>query len=137
MNEHHRTTSIIDDSGHRNDWFRRSLLQQQPQKHGLSEREAQRAVIDCEGNRQRTRLRIEDFAESVAMYVGWGRENDLSAWAKERIDRYLLEDGTKHKYFGVDNWAYYKTYFYPEYGDYTRTKRWKFMDDLVKGKISI
>lgn len=81
--------------------------------------------------------RIEDFAESVAMYVGWGRENDLSAWAKERIDRYLLEDGEKHKYFGIDNWAYYRNYFYPENGDYTKTKRWQFMDDLVRGKISI
>ena len=81
--------------------------------------------------------RLEDFAESVAMYVGWGRGNDLSAWAKGRIDRYLLSDGTADKNFGVDNWTYYRSYFYPDNGDYTKTKRWQFVDDLVNGKIGV
>ena len=81
--------------------------------------------------------RIEDFAESVAMYVAWERGNDLSPWAKARIDRYLLADGQATKYFGVDNWASYKQYFYPENGDYQKTKRWQFVDDLVKGKIKV
>ena len=81
--------------------------------------------------------RLEDFAEAVAMYVGWERGNDLSAWAKARLDRYLLADGEKSKHFGVDNWNYYKQYFYPENGDYSRTKRWQFVDDLVKGKIQV
>jgi hypothetical protein len=81
--------------------------------------------------------RIEDFAESVAMYVAWERGNDLSSWAKARVDRYLLADGATAKYFGVDNWAYYKPYFYPENGNYKRTKRWQFMDDLVNGKIKV
>jgi hypothetical protein len=40
--------------------------------------------------------RIEDFAESVAMYVGGERGNDLSNWARARLDRYLLEDGAQH-----------------------------------------
>lgn len=78
--------------------------------------------------------RIEDFAEAVAMYVGWERGNDLSPWAKARLDRYLLEDGAKSKYFGVDNWTSYRPYFYPENGDYSKTRRWQFVDDLVKGK---
>lgn len=81
--------------------------------------------------------RIEDFAESVAMYVGWERGNDLSPWAKARLDRYLLEDGAQHKYFGIDNWTSYRKYFYPENGDYTKTKRWQFVDDLVNGRIGI
>jgi hypothetical protein len=81
--------------------------------------------------------RVEDFAESVAMYIGWGRDNDLSAWAKARLDRYLLEDGARDKNFGVDNWTYYRRYFYPENGDYTKTKRWQFVDDLVNRRIGI
>ena len=81
--------------------------------------------------------RVEDFAESVAMYVGWGRNNDLSNWAEARIDRYLLDDGVEDKNFGIDNWTYYKKYFYPEDGDYTKTKRWRFVDDLVNGKLEI
>ena len=81
--------------------------------------------------------RVEDFAESVAMYVAWERGNDLSSWAKARIDRYLLADGQSSKYFGVDNWASYKQYFYPENGEYQKTKRWQFVDDLVKGKIKV
>lgn len=81
--------------------------------------------------------RVEDFAESVAMYAGWAKGNDLSDWAKARIDRYLLEDGAADKNFGVDNWSYYKRYFYPENGDYTKTKRWQFVDDLVGGRINV
>lgn len=79
--------------------------------------------------------RKEDFAESVAMYVGWKRNNELSAWAEARVNRYLLENGTNAQNFGVDNWADYKKYFYPENGDYTKTKRWQFVDELMKGKI--
>lgn len=81
--------------------------------------------------------RLEDFAESVAMYLGWQRDNDLSNWAKARIDRYLLENGVEDKNFGIDNWVYYKKYFYPEGGDYSKTKRWQFVDDLVHGKIGV
>lgn len=81
--------------------------------------------------------RREDFAESVAMFIGWGRSNDLSNWAEARIKRYLLENGASDKTFGVDQWAYYAKYFYPEGGDYTKTKRWKFVEELVKGRIEI
>ena len=81
--------------------------------------------------------RVEDFAESVAMYIGWERGNDLSSWARARIDRYLLADGESAKNFGVDNWAFYKQYFYPDNGDYSKTRRWQFVDDLVKGKIAL
>ncbi len=81
--------------------------------------------------------RKEDFAESVAMYIGFGKKNDLSAWAEARIKRYELKNGAKHKSFGVDNWADYAKYFYPPGGDYTLTKRWRFVDDLVKGRIEI
>jgi len=76
--------------------------------------------------------RVEDFAESVAMYCGWGRGNPLSKTAHGRIERYLLPNGTKDPIYGiVDNWSDYAFYFYPEGGDYTKTKRWKFIDDLV------
>lgn len=78
---------------------------------------------------------VEDFAESVAMYVGWGRNNDLSDWAEARIKRYLLENKARDKNFGVDYWTYYATYFYPEGGDYTKALRWKFVEELVKGRI--
>lgn len=81
--------------------------------------------------------RKEDFAESVAMYVGWGRGNDLSEWAQARINRYLLPNGAADRNFGVDNWTYYREYFYPENGDYAKTKRWHFVDDLVHGRIRI
>lgn len=81
--------------------------------------------------------RKEDFAESVAMYLGWQTNNDLSAWAEARINRYLLENGTKDKNFGVDNWADYAKYFYPKGGDYTKTKRWKFVDKLMHGEIKV
>jgi hypothetical protein len=81
--------------------------------------------------------RVEDFAESVAMYVGWERNNDLSNWAHARVHRYTSADGASDPNFGVDNWATYKKYFYPQNGDYTKTKRWQFIDDLVKGKIHV
>jgi len=81
--------------------------------------------------------RKEDFAESVAMYVGWKKNNELSDWAEIRINRFLLENGARDKNFGVDNWADYKKYFYPDSGDYTKTKRWQFIDDLINGKLRI
>ncbi len=80
--------------------------------------------------------RVEDFAESVAMYVAWNNNNELSDWAHARVNRYLLANGTNDKNFGVDNWADYKRYFYPPDGDYTKTKRWQFVDELMKGKIN-
>lgn len=80
--------------------------------------------------------RKEDFAESVAMYVGWNRNNELSAQAHARVERYCLPNGTKDKFFGqVDNWTDYSRYFYPENGDYAKTKRWQFIDGLVNGKL--
>jgi len=79
--------------------------------------------------------RKEDFAESVAMYIGWRKNNELSDWAEGRVTRYLLENGANAKNFGVDNWADYKKYFYPPDGDYTKTKRWQFVDELVRGKL--
>ena len=81
--------------------------------------------------------RVEDFTESVAMYVGWRKNNDLSEWAEARINVHLLPNGAQDKHFGVDNWADYKKYFYPEDGDYTKTLRWKFVDELVKGKLTV
>lgn len=81
--------------------------------------------------------RKEDFAESVAMYIGWQRDNDLSRWAEARIKRYLLENGAKDKNFGVDNWTDYKKCFCPQGGDYSTTKRWKFVDELVHDRLNI
>ena len=81
--------------------------------------------------------RVEDFAESVAMYMGWGRGNDLSEWAQARIDRYLKPNGTAITGFGVDNWMDYRKYFYPDEGDYRKTKRWQFVDDLVNERIAV
>ena len=82
--------------------------------------------------------RKEDFAESVAMYVGWNGNNDLSAQAHGRVERYLLPNGTKDKFFGqVDNWTDYARFFYPENGDYAKTKRWQFVDGLVNGRIKL
>lgn len=78
--------------------------------------------------------RVEDFAESVAMYIGWERNNELSDYARKRITRYLLPNGEKDELFGTpDHWSDYKSYFYPEGGDYTKTLRWKFVDELMKG----
>lgn len=81
--------------------------------------------------------RKEDFAESVSMYIGWGRGNELSSWAEARIKRYLLDNGARDSNFGIDNWKDYARYFYPENGDYTKTKRWQFVDDLFHGRITI
>jgi hypothetical protein len=81
--------------------------------------------------------RVEDFAESVAMYVGWGSKNDLSDWAEARLKRYLLPNGENDKNFGTDNWTDYAKYFYPAGGDYTKTKRWQFVDDLVHERIDL
>jgi hypothetical protein len=80
--------------------------------------------------------RIEDFAESVVMYCSWGRNNLLSKTAHGRIERYLLPNGTKDPVYGIaDNWSDYARYFYPENGDYAKTKRWKFIDELVNLRI--
>lgn len=82
--------------------------------------------------------RKEDFAESVVMYCGWGRSNSLSKTAHGRIERYLLPNGTKDPIYGItDNWSDYARYFYPEGGDYTKTRRWKFINELVNQRIQI
>jgi len=80
--------------------------------------------------------RKEDFAESVAMYVGWERGNDLSEHARKRIIRYQLNNGDKDGFGVSDNWMDYAKYFYPENGDYAKTRRWQFVDDLVNGRIN-
>ena len=77
--------------------------------------------------------RKEDFAESVAMYCGWGRDNALSKTAHGRITRYLLPNGARDPLYGItDHWSDYARYFYPPNGDYSKTKRWRFVDGLVK-----
>ena len=81
--------------------------------------------------------RVEDFAESVAMYVGWEKNNDLSEHAHKRIVRYQLKNGDRDPFNVVDNWSDYASRFYPDNGDYTKTKRWQFVDDLVNGRIAI
>jgi hypothetical protein len=81
--------------------------------------------------------RVEDFAESVAMYVGWERNNDLSQHARNRIIRYQLKNGDKDPFNIIDNWMEYAKRFYPDNGDYTKTKRWQFVDDLVRGRIEV
>ena len=79
--------------------------------------------------------RVEDFAESVAMYVGWGNDNPLREHAHARISRYELANGETDPFFRTkDNWADYAKYFYPDGGDYSKTKRWRFVEGLVKGK---
>lgn len=76
--------------------------------------------------------RKEDFAESLVMYCGWGRENVLSKTAHGRIERYLLPDGQKDPIYGIaDHWSSYAEFFYPPDGDYTKTKRWEFIDNLI------
>lgn len=76
--------------------------------------------------------RREDFAESVVMYCGWGNNNELSKTAHGRIERYLLSNGRKDPiYRTVDNWGDYARYFYPPQGDYTQTKRWQFVHQLM------
>jgi hypothetical protein len=79
--------------------------------------------------------RVEDFAESVAMYIGWERGNALSQHARDRIIRYTHSEGEKDAFNVPDIWPFYKKYFYPEGGDYTTTLRWKFVDELMKGRI--
>lgn len=81
--------------------------------------------------------RVEDFAEAVAMYVGWERGNDLSEHARNRIVRYQLKNGEKDPFNLVDNWSDYARNFYPENGDYTKTKRWQFVDDLIHGRVTV
>jgi hypothetical protein len=81
--------------------------------------------------------RVEDFAESVAMYVGWEKNNDLSQHARNRIIRYQLNNGEKDPFNTIDNWRDYAPNFYPDDGDYTKTKRWQFIDDLVNGRIAV
>jgi hypothetical protein len=79
----------------------------------------------------------EDFAESLVMYCGWGRENELSKTAHGRIERYLLPNGTKDPLYGIiDNWSDYAKFFYPQHGDYTKTKRWQFIDKLIKDRLN-
>jgi hypothetical protein len=78
----------------------------------------------------------EDFAESVVMYCGWGRSNELSKTAHSRVERYQLPNGRKDPIYGIaDNWSDYARYFYPENGDYTKTKRWQFIDELIQERI--
>jgi hypothetical protein len=79
--------------------------------------------------------RLEDFAESVAMYIGWERDNALSQHARDRIVRYTSNDGEKDAFNVPDHWSVYKEYFYPAGGDYTQTLRWKFVDELMSGRI--
>jgi hypothetical protein len=81
--------------------------------------------------------RKEDFAESIAMYIGWERGNDLSEHARKRIIRYQLKNGDIDPFNIIDNWTDYAKRFYPENGDYTKTKRWQFVDDLVHGRIEV
>ena len=71
------------------------------------------------------------------MYIGSGRGNDLSQHASNRIVRYKLKDGEKHAFKVNDNWTVYRKYFYPDEGDYTKTLRGKFVDELMKGDISV
>lgn len=80
--------------------------------------------------------RKEDFAESVVMYCGWTRDNVLSRTAHGRVERYLLPNGSKDPIYKIaDNWSDYALYFYPQDGDYTKTKRWLFIDNLIHNKI--
>lgn len=81
--------------------------------------------------------RVEDFAEAVAMYIGWGRSNELSQHAHNRIIRYQLQNGEKDPFRVADNWMDYAKCFYPENGDYTRTKRWQFVDELIQGRMEV
>jgi hypothetical protein len=81
--------------------------------------------------------RKEDFAESVAMYMGWERGNELSEHARKRIVRYQLKNGDRDPFNVIDNWMDYAKRFYPDNGDYTRTKRWQFVDDLVNDRLDL
>jgi len=81
--------------------------------------------------------RVEDFAESVAMYLGWEKNNELSEHARNRIVRYQLKNGDKDAFNVIDNWMDYAQLFCPDNGDYAKTKRWQFVDDLVNGRINV
>ncbi len=75
----------------------------------------------------------EDFAESLVMYCGWGKENELSKTAHGRIERYLLPNGTRDPLYGItDNWSDYAKFFHPKDGDYVKTKRWQFIHELIQ-----
>jgi hypothetical protein len=77
--------------------------------------------------------RREDFAESVVMYCGWGNNNELSKTAHGRIERYLLSNGRKDPIYRIaDHWSDYAHWFYPPQGDYTQTKRWAFVHQLMR-----
>ena len=52
--------------------------------------------------------RIEDFAESVAMYIGWETNNELSQHARNRIVRYQLQNGERDSFNVMDNWEDYR-----------------------------
>ncbi|MEW6404121.1 MAG: hypothetical protein AB1649_20185 [Chloroflexota bacterium] len=82
--------------------------------------------------------RKEDFAEAVAMYLGWEGENELSDHAHKRILRYVnFKNGEKDGFGVVDNWQDYARYFYPDEGNYKKTKRWRFVDELVNRKAEM
>ncbi len=82
--------------------------------------------------------RKEDFAESIVMYCGWTHVNELSPTAHGRIERYLLPNGAKDPLHNIaDNWSDYAAFFYPENGDYTKTKRWQFIYELIQDNIQI
>jgi hypothetical protein len=70
-------------------------------------------------------------------YWSMGRNNLLSRTTHGRIERYLLPNGIKDPIYNIaDSWSDYARYFYPEGGDYTKTKRWKFIDDLVSKDLN-
>jgi hypothetical protein len=48
-----------------------------------------------------------------------------------------LKNGEKDPFNIVDNWMDYAQRFYPDQGDYTKTKRWQFVDELVHGRIEV
>ncbi len=68
--------------------------------------------------------RVEDFAESVAMYVGWGNDNALSDQARARISRYELADGETDPFFRTkDNWAEYARSIFTPLAEITPRRR--------------
>jgi len=48
-----------------------------------------------------------------------------------------LKNGDKDFFNVSDNWMDYANRFYPDNGDYTKTKRWRFVDELVNWRINI
>ena len=71
------------------------------------------------------------------MYLGWEKNNELSEHARNRIVRYQLKNGDKDAFNVIDNWMDYAQLFCPDNGDYAKTKRWQFVDDLVNGRINV